>query len=197
MYFSERLPLKAGKQTGIYSIDSSCLPVRHIKRSSRHQNFDQVADYGHTSVGWFFGLKRHWVINNRGELMAFKIAGNRHDSKEAFPLLKKLKGLAFGDKGYLGKKIFEALFNAGIKLITRSRKNMKNKPVISRVEKQWLNQRGMVIGHLKHCFQVWHTRHRSIMNALTHLFAVLAAYTMKPLQFGTIKMLAICANKTQ
>ena len=135
MYFSERLPLKAGKQTGIYSIDSSCLPVRHIKRSSRHQTFDQVADYGHTSVGWFFGLTLHLVINTRGELMAFKIAGNRHDSKEAFPLLKKLKGLAVGDKGYLGKKIFEALFNAGIKLITRSRKNMKNKPVLSCVEK--------------------------------------------------------------
>jgi hypothetical protein len=190
--------LRAGKQTGIYYIDSTCLPVCHIKRSSRHQTFDAIAEYGHTSVGWFFGLKLHIVINNRGELMAFKMtSGNRHDSKVAVPLLKKFKGLAFGDKGYLGKRIFEELFDAGIKLITRSRKNMKNKRILSRLERQLLDQRGIietVIGHLKHCFQVWHTRHRSIMNALTHLLAALAAYTMRPLQLGSIKMLSICSK---
>lgn len=190
--------LKAGQQTGIYYIDSSCLPVCHIKRSSRHQTFDAVAEYGHTSVGWFFGLKLHLVINDRGELMAFKISrGSCHDSKEAVPMLKKLKGLAFGDKGYLGKKIFEELITGGLKLITRSRKNMKNKPVISRYERLLLNQRGIietVIGHLKHCFQVWHTRHRSIMNALTHLVSALAAYTIEPLTLGKIKMITKCAK---
>ncbi len=190
--------LRAGKQTGVYYIDSTCLPVCHIKRSSRQQTFDAVASYGYTSVGWFFGLKLHLVINDRGELMAFKMtSGNRHDSKEAVPLLKKFKGLAFGDKGYLGKKIFEELFEAGIKLITRSRKNMKNKPVISRVERTLLNQRGIietVIGHIKLTFQVLHTRHRSIMNALTHLVAALAAYTMKPLKISAIKMLTICSK---
>ncbi len=46
-----------------------------------------------------------------------------------------------------------------------------------------------VIGHLKHCYQVWHTRHRSIMNALTHLVPALAAYTIQPLQLGALKML--------
>ncbi len=69
-------------------------------------------------------------------------SGNRHDSKEAVPLLKR--------------------FN---------RKNMKSKPVLSRIEKKLLNQQGIietVIGHIKLSFQVWHTRHRSIMNALTH-----------------------------
>lgn len=190
--------LRAGRQTGIYYIDSSCLPVCHIKRSSRHKVFDLAAEYGHTSVGWFFGLKLHLVINDRGELIAFKITrGNRHDSQEAVPLLKKFKGLAFGDKGYLGKKIFEELFATGLKLITRSRKNMKNKPVISPSEKQLLNKRGIietVIGHLKHCFQVWHTRHRSIMNALTHLIAALAAYAIEPLQLRNIKMLTNCSE---
>ena len=45
----------------------------------------------------------------------------------------------------------------------------------------------------KHCFQVWHTRHRSIMNALAHLVSALAAYTLQPLQLGTIKMLSMCS----
>jgi len=189
--------LKAGKQTGIYYIDSSCLPVCHIKRSKRHKTFDSIAEYGKTSVGWFFGLKLHIVTNDRGELLAFKITkGSRSDSKEAVPLLKSFKGLAFGDKGYLGKKIFEELISGGLKLITRKRKNMKEKLGISAYEKQLLNQRGIietVIGHLKHCYQVWHTRHRSIINAMTHLVAALAAYTIKPLKLSAIKLLANCA----
>lgn len=185
--------LKAGKQTGIYYIDSSCLPVCHIKRSKRHKTFDSIAEYGKTSVGWFFGLKLHLVINDRGELLAFKITrGSQSDSKEAIPLLKSLKGLALGDKGYIGKKIFEELMNGGLKLITRKRKNMKDKLDISAYEKQLLNQRGIietVIGHLKHCYQVWHTRHRSIINAMTHLVAALAAYAIEPLKLSAIKLL--------
>ena len=165
---------------------------------SRHKTFDAVAEYGHTSVGWFFGLKLHLVINDRGELMAFKITrGSRHDSKEAAPLLRKFKGLAFGDRGYLGKRIFEELMAGGLKLITRTRKNMKKKPLLSRCEKLLLNQRGMietVSGYLKLSFQVWHSRHRSIMNALTHLASALAAYTLQPLQLGTLTMLPNCSK---
>ena len=73
----------------------------------------------------------------------------------------------------------------GLKLITRKRKNMK--------EKQMLNQHGIietVIGHLKHCYQVWHTRHRSIINAMTHLVAALAAYAIEHLKLSAIKLLS-------
>jgi hypothetical protein len=65
--------INAGKRTGIYHIDSTCLPVCHLKRSRRHKTFEEIAEYGRTSVGWFFGLKLHRVINNQGELIAFKI----------------------------------------------------------------------------------------------------------------------------
>ena len=45
--------LKSGKRTGIYYIDSSCLPVCHTKRSKRHKIFETIAECGRTSVGWF------------------------------------------------------------------------------------------------------------------------------------------------
>ncbi len=88
------------------------------------------------------------------------------------------------------------LISGGLKLITRKRKNMKDKLEISSYEKQLLNQRGIietVIGHLKHCYQVWHTRHRSVVNAMTHLIAALAAYVFEPLKLSAIKLLANCA----
>ena len=50
-------------------------------------------------------------MNHQGELMAFKITkGNVHDSAVVESVLDSLEGLAFGDKGYIGKKIFENLF---------------------------------------------------------------------------------------
>jgi len=185
--------IRGGKRTGIYYIDSSCLPVCHLKRQRRHKTFKQIASFGRTSVGWFFGLKLHLVTNERGELIAFKItSGSSSDSKSAQSLLSALQGLAFGDKGYIGKKLFETLFQKGLKLITRKRKNMQSM-ILNEYEQQLLNQRNTietVINHLKFHYQVWHTRHRSMINAMTHLISALAAYAIEPLKLSAIKLLA-------
>lgn len=185
--------LKSGKKTGIYYIDGSCLPVCHLKRSKRNKVFKEIANYGRTSVGWFFGLKIHLVINHSGQLIAFKITrGNVHDGAAAQSLLASLEGLVFGDKGYISKKLFDELFKQGLKLITRKRKNMKEKCEINDYEKQLLNQRNLietVFDCLKHQYHIWHTRHRSIINALTNLVAALAAYTINPLQLSSFKLL--------
>jgi hypothetical protein len=185
--------LKSGKKTGIYYIDGSCLPVCHLKRSKRNKVFKDIAQYGRTSVGWFFGLKIHLVINNMGEMIAFKITrGNVHDGAAAKSLLLSLEGLAFGDKGYIGKKLFDELLKNGLKLITRKRKNMKEKLVVNDYEKQLLNQRNLietVFDCLKHKYHVWHTRHRSIINAMTNLIAALAAYAIEPLKVSAFKLL--------
>lgn len=185
--------INSGKRTGIYYIDSTCLPVCHIKRSKRHKTFEEIAQYGRTSVGWFFGLKLHLVINDRGELIAFKItSGKKNDAKAGESIMEKLKGLMFGDKGYIGKELFSRLLEKGLKLITRGRKNMKAK-VYSSFEKQLLDKRGIietVINHFKHHYHIWHTRHRSPLNAVTHLMAGVAAYVIEPLKISAIKLLA-------
>jgi hypothetical protein len=184
---------KGGKKTGIYYIDASCLPVSHLKRSRRNKVFKEIAEYGRTSVGWFFGLKIHLVINNLGELIAFKITkGNVHDGVAAKSILSSLEGLAFGDKGYIGKKLFDELFKSGLKLITRKRKNMKDTLQCTDYEKQLLNQRNLietVFDCLKHQYHIWHTRHRSILNAMTNLMAALAAYTIEPLKLVAFKLM--------
>jgi hypothetical protein len=184
--------INSGKKTGIYYIDSTCLPVCHLKRSGRNKTFAEIAKHGYTSIGCFFGFKLHIVINNHGQLMAFKITrGNVNDAKASESILEKLSGLAFGDKGYIGKELAAKLLKKGLKLITRVRTNMKSKK-ISPLEKQLLNQRNMietVINHLKHHYQVWHTRHRSLLNAMTHLMAALCAYTIEPLKISAFKLL--------
>jgi Transposase DDE domain len=185
--------INSGKRTGIYYIDSTCLPVCHLKRSKRHKTFEEIAQYGRTSVGWFFGLKLHIVINEQGELIAFKItSGKQNDAKAGESIMQDLQGLIFGDKGYIGKDLFSRLVEKGLKLITRVRKNMKEK-IYSPFEKQLLDKRGIietVINHFKHHYHIWHTRHRSVLNAVTHLMAGIAAYVIEPLKISAIKLLA-------
>lgn len=182
----------AGKKTGIYYIDSTVLPACHLKRSKRNKVFKHVAQYGKSSMGWFFGLKLHLIINDRGALIAFKLTpGNQSDSASGESLMMSLSGMAFGDKGYIGKALAERLMKNSLKLITRTRKNMKPHR-LSKLEKQLLNQRGIietVIDHLKHHYQLWHTRHRSVVNAMVHLVAALSAYAMSPMKLSAIKLL--------
>lgn len=59
-------------------------------------------------------------------------------------------------------------------------------------EQQPLNKRGLieaVFNCLKNKYHVWHTRHRSMKNALTHLMAALCAYVIDPLVFSVFKLL--------
>src|SRR3954464_6215625 len=56
----------SGAQTGIYFADSTKLAVCHNRRIHRHKVFDGLAARGKTSMGWFFGVKLHFVINHKG-----------------------------------------------------------------------------------------------------------------------------------
>ncbi|EMN01797.1 transposase, IS4-like family protein, partial [Leptospira noguchii str. 2007001578] len=49
------------------------------------------------------------------------------DSKVIFPLVKNIYDKLFGDRGYISQSLFESLYEKGIELITKLKKNMKNK----------------------------------------------------------------------
>ncbi|EMN02008.1 transposase, IS4-like family protein, partial [Leptospira noguchii str. 2007001578] len=48
-------------------------------------------------------------------------------SKVIFPLVKNIYDKPFGDRGYISQSLFESLYEKGIQLITKLKKNMKNK----------------------------------------------------------------------
>ncbi len=53
--------------------------------------------WGKNSVGWHYGFKLHLIINDRGELLAFKLtSGNTDDRKPVPDLTKDLIGKLFG-----------------------------------------------------------------------------------------------------
>ena len=93
----------------------------------------------------FMAFKLHLVINNLGEIINLKLtSGNVHDVAILESLTQELKGILLGDKGYLSKAKAEALAARGLKILTPSRRNMKNKPIQTEEEKQLLCRRGLI-----------------------------------------------------
>lgn len=177
------LQTRKGPVTGIAFIDATSLVVCHNRRIRSHKVFKKIARRGKTSVGWFYGFKLHLVVNDGGELLAFQVTpGNVDDRKPVPRLVTGLTGKLFGDRGYISQKLFEALLDQDLQLITKLRKGMQNK-LLPLVDKLLLRKRALIEtinDQLKNISQIEHTRHRSVINWMVHLLAGLAAYTHQP-----------------
>lgn len=165
-------------------IDSTSIKVCHNRRINSHKVFAGIAARGKTSVDWFFGFRLHLVVNDQGELLNFSLsAGNLDDCKPVLDLLHPVVGKVFGDKGYISQSLAEKLLNAlGIQLITKLRRNMKNR-LMPLADRLLLRKRAIiesVIDQLKNISQSEHSRHRSPVNFLVNLVSGLIAYCHQP-----------------
>ena len=136
-------------------------------------------------MGRFFGFKLHLICNERGELLNFMITpGDADDRKplEYKAFVEFIYGKPVGDKGYIGKKLFERLFVDGIQLITKLKSNMKG-ALMSLSDKLLLRKRAIietVNDELKNIAQVEHSRHRTFDNFIVNLLSAIAAYCSFP-----------------
>lgn len=174
------LDSRFGNCSGISFIDATSIAICHNRRITSNKVFRGVAKRGKTSVGWFYGFKVHLVINDCGELLSVVITpGNVDDRKPVPQLSRRLSGKLFGDRGYISQELFNLLYEKGVQLITKLKKNMKNK-LMPLVDKLLSRKRALVEtvnDQLKNGCQIEHTRHRSIANFIVNLLAGLIAYT--------------------
>ena len=92
--------------------------------------FRDVAQRGKTSTGWFFGFKPHPIVNDRRELLAVKsTVGNADERKPVPDTVEGVRKQSVCDKGYISQPLFIQLWEQGLQLITRFKKNIKNKPM--------------------------------------------------------------------
>lgn len=171
---------RKGQVTGIAFVDSTPLIVCHNRRIHSHRVFKQLAKRGKNSVGWFYGFKLHLIVNECGELLAVKVTPANVDDREPVPdMTAGIFGKLFGDKGYISQKLFDLLFERGLQLITKLKKNMKNK-LMPLMDKILLRKRAIIEtinDQLKNISQIEHTRHRSIAGFMVNLLGGLIAYT--------------------
>jgi transposase len=177
------LQTRKGQPTGIQFIDSLPIRVCHNRRIHSHKVFAGFARRGKGSMGWFYGFKLHLVINEQGELLGLTLTpGQVDDRRPAAKLVRQLWGKLFGDRGYISQELFEQLWAQGLQLITKLKRNMKNKlmPVL---DKLLLRKRALiecVNDQLKNISQIEHTRHRSATNGIVNMLAAVVAYTFQP-----------------
>ena len=171
-----------GSCTGISFIDSTSVSVCKNKRIPRHKVFDGIAQRGKTTMGYFYGFKLHFIINDKGEILSFVITPGNVDDREPLKdkkFIEKIKGKLYADKGYISQKITEVLFVDGLHLITHIRNNMKN--VLMEMKDKILLRKRSVIetinDELKNICSIEHSRHRSFENFITNLVSGLIAYS--------------------
>lgn len=174
------LAQRQGRVTGIAFIDSFALAVCHNRRIHQHKVFKGVAARGKTSVGWFYGFKLHLVVNDRGEILAVRLTPGNTDDRAPVPdLTEGLWGRLYGDKGYISQALHDDLFERGLELVTKLKKNMRQR-LLRLWDKLMLRKRALiesVIDQLKNISQVEHSRHRSVVGFMVNLVAGLVAYT--------------------
>jgi len=174
-----------GKCDGVSFIDSFPLRVSHQKRIPSHKTFRGLAARGKTSTGWFFGFKVHVIINSKGEVLDFAItSGNIVDNNTEIieKLMQNIHGKVYGDKGYLlNSDLFQKLYCQGIHLVTKIRKNMKNK-LMDIGDKIMLKKRGVIesVGAVfKEDLNFEHSRYRSPITLFINVFCGLIAYSLR------------------
>lgn len=136
-------------------------------------------------MDWFYGFKLHLVINDRGEIIQWKLTPGNVDDRQPLKdkrFTERLFGKLFADRGYISQNLFEMLFVDNIHLVTKIKKNMKNS-LMSLYGKSLLRKRSVietVNDELKNVCQIEHTRHRAFDNFATNLIAGLIAYNLLP-----------------
>jgi hypothetical protein len=173
-----------GRCSGISFMDSTSLKVCHNRRIHQHRVFRDLAQRGKTSVDWFYGFKLHLVVHDRGELLNFVLTPGNMDDRTPVPqLLQRLFGKVFADKGYVSQKLAKQLLESvGVQLITKLRRNMKNR-LMALGDRLLLRKRSIIetiIDQLKNISQIEHSRHRSPINCLVNLVCGLIAYCHQP-----------------
>ena len=76
---------QAKTKTGIYFIDSTTISVCHVKRANRNKVFKGLAKKSNSTMGWHFRFKLHLIINDIGEIIAFKITSSTTDDRKVVP----------------------------------------------------------------------------------------------------------------
>lgn len=187
---------RLGKTSGINFVDSTTLNACDSHRIHSNCVFSEIAKRGKSSTGWFYGFKLHLAVNDRGKILSFCLTTGNVDDRNwvVFDrLTRHMYGKLFADKGYLSPNLFEKLWDRGIQLVTKVKKNMKNR-LMDFTDKLLLRKRAIIESvndFLKNVCQIEHSRYQSVSGFFVKVISGLAAYSFCP-----ISLLSASLGKT-
>ena len=116
------------KNTGMIKIvDSTPLPVCHNMRINGHKVMKSLATRSKSTMGWFYGLKLHLLIDLKNHMICVKFTtANVGDRTVLTSWLTDLyNSIIIADKGYVSAKLEKKAHKNNNILLTSVKKNMK------------------------------------------------------------------------
>lgn len=170
------------KKSKYHIVDSSPLPVCNNQYRFIAKLFKGLARSGKNLNGWFWGFKLHLIINNNMEIESIRITGGSTHDTDVLEgdFIEGIKGWLVGDKGYIGQKKALELAKKNIKLVTRSRANMKKVPVLP-IHNYLLSKRQAIestFSYLKHRLAALNSYARSVESFFVNVFSAIVTYTL-------------------
>lgn len=163
-------------------VDSTHLPICHIKREYIYKLFRGIARKSKSTMGWFIGFKLHMVVNQFGHPISFALThANCDDRKTPDNLFSKIFGKLFGDRGYIGKPFFDRMKDKMIHVVTALKSNMKPQ-IMTQDDSKKLNKRSIIestFNSLKNYLNMQHTRHRSPQNFAVNVISSICAFCLR------------------
>lgn len=123
------LVMKSNRQSRhlIKRIDSAGIPVCLFKNAHNHKTMKELAAFGRSSRGVFFGLKSRMAAGLRRKLLSVKFTAGNVDGREAvFDLTDEITGYLTAGAGYLKKSPRQKYYQENKRIMTaKPGKNMK------------------------------------------------------------------------
>jgi hypothetical protein len=174
--YENRQRFLAGK-VRVAFIDSTALPVCHLLRSSRHRTMKEFAEFSKGTMGWYFGIKFHIVIDYCTNLPIYatftkaKIDDRQvlKELMESDTLFKNTGTMFVADKGYQALWLEQLAYDTGNYLITGKRKSKNMKILASQFDIHLLHHRARVetpFSKLKGKYNMTLTKARSVFGYL-------------------------------
>jgi hypothetical protein len=107
--------------------DSTDIPVCLKKNMDDHQTMKGLADIGHSTKGWYYGLKMTITRDHDGKLLALKFTSPKTNDRDIFRSINKdIYGIIVADAGYVSYQL-EKDMNIDNKrwILIRAYKSMK------------------------------------------------------------------------
>jgi len=124
--------------------DSTDVPVCLNKNAKNHQTMKDLASWGHSGKGWYYGLKMSLTSDLNRNVLAISFASANSDDRKTFKEMNKnIYGIFVADAGYISKDLEQEFYIENKRILfAKPRANMKK--IITRFQYHLYNTRMLI-----------------------------------------------------
>ncbi len=162
--------------------DSTDIPICLNKNAKYHKTMKELASWGHSGKGLFYGIKLHLTTDFQRKILSISFAsGNVGDREQFMKLNKDLTGIFIADAGYVSEDLEKEFYQENKRILfSKPRKNMRK--VITLFQKKLYDTRMIIelnFRNLKMFYNLITSLPRSVDGYFANYIHSILAYVLK------------------